>query len=670
MKRITSSHSIPHDRLFVAFVFFLFLTNAFAQEVPVFEWAKAMGGTNFGESRSIAIDASGNVLTTGYFEGTVDFDPGAGAFNLTSGSGDIFISKLDASGNFVWAKQLGGTGFDVSYSIATDASGNVLTTGYFEGTGDFDPGAGTFNLNSAGFVDIFISKLDASGNFVWAKQLGGGTGNDISYSIATDASGNVLTTGYFTGTGDFDPGAGTFNLTSPGNRDIFISKLDASGNFVWAKRLGGTGNDDGYSIAIDASGNVLTTGEFFGTSDFDPGTGTFNLTSAGSWDIFISKLDASGNFVWAKKLGGTSTDFGNSIAIDASGNVFTTGNFQVSGDFDPGAGTFNLTSAGSYDIFISKLDASGNFGWAKQLGGTSTDFGNSIAIDASGNVFTTGDFIGTGDFDPGPATFSLTSAGDADGFISKLDASGNFVWAIQSGGTGTDRGYSIAIDALGNVLTTGYFEETVDFDPGACSYNLVSAGSNDSFIQKLSIGTAIPSPTFTSFSPALGPIGTTVTITGTNFSTTPANNIVQFFNNQTATVTASTATSITTTVPAGATTGKISVTLNCNLSESTNDFIIGETGNELIIYNAVSPGNDSKNDFFRLENIEVYTTNTVTIFNRWGDAVWEGSNYDNSTVVFNGISTNGKDLPTGTYFYKIQLSSGLEPKTGFLSLKR
>ena len=462
---------------------FLICNHVWAQ--PTFTWAKKMGGSQQEESRSIALDASGNVFTTGFFQGTADFDPGAGVFNLTSaGNRDIYISKLDAAGNFVWAKKMGGISPDHGNSIALDASGNVFTTGSFEGTADFDPGAGTFNLTSAGIYDIFISKLDAAGNFVWAKKMGG-ISNDEGFSIALDASGNVFTTGYFQGTVDFDPGAGTFNLTSVGSADIFISKLNAAGNFVWAKKMGGIGGEEGYSIDLDGSGNVYTTGYFQGTVDFDPGAGTFNLTSAGSGDIFISKLDAAGNFVWAKKMGGTSGDYGNSIALDASGNVFTTGIFQGTVDFDPGAGTFNLTSAGNYDIFISKLDAAGNFVWAKKMGGTSVDYGYSIALDASGNVFTTGGFIGTVDFDPGVGTFILASAGSADIFISKLDAAGNFVWAKQMGGIFPDESISIALNASGNVYTTGWFSGTVDFDPGVGTFNLTTAGSYDIFVHKM-----------------------------------------------------------------------------------------------------------------------------------------------------------------------------------------
>lgn len=310
-----------------------------------------MVGTAGGSGHSLAVDPSGNVYTTGEFMGTTDFNPGIGAFSLTSSSSnwpDIFISKLDSSGNFVWAKAIGGVNDDKGYSIAIDPAGNgdVYITGRFMGTVDFDPGTGVFNLTGTNF----ISKLDSSGNFIWAKVSGG-------YYIALDSFGNVYTTGFFSGTVDFDPGAGTFNLTSAGQADIFISKLDGSGNFVWAKAMGGSINDVGASLAVDASGNVYAIGYFSGTGDFDPGPGTLNLTTAGLYDIFISKIDNSGNFVWVKAVGGTSYDYGLSIAISTSGNIHVTGYFQ-SGSLSFGA--YALIFAGgaayTYDTFIAKMD--------------------------------------------------------------------------------------------------------------------------------------------------------------------------------------------------------------------------------------------------------------------------------------------------------------------------
>jgi len=468
------------------------LIGSTSQAQVVYEWAKAMGSTGWDNSAGITTDASGNVYTTGYFSGTVDFDPGAGTANLTSaGDLDIFITKFNAAGNFIWAKRIGGSGTEFSYGLGLDASGNVYATGTFSGTVDFDPGAGTANLTSVALTDIFIIKLDAAGNYVWAKKFG--FADERVQGIAVDASGNVYTTGTFLGSVDFDPGPVSTYLTSAGDYDIFVSKLDASGNFQWARNMGGANGDYGNSIAVDASGNVYTTGTFAGTADFDPGAGTQSLASDGSDDIFISKLNASGIFVWAKRIGNSvNSDYSSSIAVDASGNVFTTGTLEGTVDFDPGAGTQNLTSAGNIDIFISKLDAAGNYVWAKKIGDVGYDSPFSLTVDAAGAVYTTGYFDGTADFDPGAATHNLVSAGGDDIFISKLDAAGNYVWAASMGGTDSESGVSIAVNGADKVYVTGYLSSAVDFDPGTGTQNLSSVGDLDIFIAHYDGPVALP----------------------------------------------------------------------------------------------------------------------------------------------------------------------------------
>ena len=485
------------------FTFFVFLAwmSAFLPARPVqaetlasplmyangdFVWAKGMGGASYDLGTDVTVDSSGNVYTTGNFYGTVDFDPGMGVLYLTSvGDSDIFVSKLDSSGNLLWAKSMGGTNYDKGYSIAVDPSGNVHTIGGFYGTVDFDPSElSGFYLNSAGGSDIFVSKLNSSGNFVWARRMGG-TNFDSGTGIAVDSSGNVYTTGSFRDIADFDPGAGIVNLIGAGVDDIFVSKLNSGGNFVWAKGIGGSDYDYGNGIAVDLSGNVYTTGSYLGTVDFDSEAGVFNLTSAGGHDIFVSKLNSGGNFVWAKSMGGVDGDYGNGIAVDSSGNVYTTGYFGATADFDPGTGTANLTSMGVDDIFVSKLDGSGNFAWARGMGGTDYDSGYGIATDSNGNVYTTGHFSGTADFDPNSSTVNLISAGSYDIFVSKLDNGGNFVWAKNMGGIGSDYGYGIATDSSGNVYTTGSFSSTADFDPDTNIFNLASAGGDDVFISKL-----------------------------------------------------------------------------------------------------------------------------------------------------------------------------------------
>ena len=458
-----------------------------AAQAQEFLWARQMGGNSQDGGDSVAVDAAGNVYIVGHFNFTSDFDPGPGSYYLSSaGSNDVFISKLDSTGTFVWARRLGGPGEDFGFNVALDAAGNIYTVGRFTGSVDFDPGAETYNLTAAGEHDAFISKLDSAGNFVWARQLGG-TGDDVGTGVALDADGNVYTTGFFNGAVDFDPGPGIYNLISAGDRDIFISKLDSEGHFVWARQMGGISSDSAAGVDVDVAGNVYTVGQFIDTSDFDPGPGTCNLTAVGGLysDVFVSKLDSAGNFVWAGQLGGDAVDDGRSVAVDVVGNVYTTGDFRWTADFDPGPGIYNLTAQGS-DTFISKLDSAGDFVWARQVGGPSAGVeGNDVGVDTAGNVYTTGYFTFKADFDPGPGIYDLSAAGNFDIFISKLDSAGSFVRAWQMGGPDYEYGSSLALDIEGNVYTVGFFVGTVDFDPGPGTYNLSSAGSSDVFITKL-----------------------------------------------------------------------------------------------------------------------------------------------------------------------------------------
>jgi len=496
---------------FILFTTFLTLILYSSLKAQVnLQWAKQLEGTNNEIGTSIAVDASGNVYTIGYFDGTTDFDPDSTISNLTTaGYDDIFVSKLDASGNYVWAKKFGSTGFDDGQSIAVDASG-VYITGTFTGTVNF----GTGNLTSAGNNDIFVVKLTTTGTTSWAKRIGG-TLIDNATSLKLDGSANVIITGTFAGTVDFDPGAGTANLVSVGSQDIFILKLDASGNYVWAKNIGSMTSDGGWAVAVDGTNNVFVTGSFSGIADFDPSTtNNISLTPVGGKDIFVLKLDASANYVWAKSFGGSNDEEGYSIAVDGSGNVVTTGFFYGTVDFDPGAGTSNLTSNG-YDIFVSKLNSTGAFVWAKNMGGSSADYGYSIAVDALDNVYTTGYFNLTADFDPGSGTSNLISKGNSDIFLSKLNSSGNFVFVSQFGGTSGDRGLSLTANSTNNIFMTGFFSNTVDFDPSSSIVNLISEGVYDVFVLKLDIGKpAVTTNTVTSITYSSALCGGNVTSDG------------------------------------------------------------------------------------------------------------------------------------------------------------
>ncbi len=461
-----------------------------------FIWAKKVGAGNNDEATCVKVDGSGNVYTSGFFQGTADFDPGPATFNMTSaGLQDAFILKLDPSGNFLWAKRIGGTGADFAQVLIPDAGGNIIISGNFANIVDLDPGPAVSNYTSFGSNDIYVLKLDGAGNYLWAKQMGGAQ-LEAPLGIKLDATANILISGNFDGIPDFDPGPSVTTLTASGIFDIFILKLDPSGNFTWVRGIGDVNNDTGESIALDAAGNVHVTGTFNGTVDFDPGAAVFNLTSGG-FDPYILKLDAAGNFVWARVLyNNTAADYGMGIAVDASGNVYSTGRFANTMDFDPGPGIFNLTAGGTSDSYVSKLNSAGNFVWAAQLGGPSAEYGEDIALDAVGDVYSTGYFSGIADFNPAAASYTLSAAGSADIYVSKLNSAGAFVWASKMGGTAYEIGYSIYVDVPGNIYTCGHFSGTCDFNPTAGSYTLISAGLTDAWVQKM--GTCAGAPVISS----------------------------------------------------------------------------------------------------------------------------------------------------------------------------
>lgn len=496
---VTSSKAPPPRRLPWIFLRLvhplaaLLIVSPFAPAQNL-QWARNMGGTAADHGHGIAVDGADNVYSAGYFNGTADFDPGSGTYNMTSaGISDVFISKLDASGNFVWAGQLGGTADDIGYAIAVDNSGLVVT-GYFEGTADFDPGSGTYNLTSTGGRDIFICKLSLGGNLLWAVQFGSAF-SEQGRAITIGSSGDIYTTGFFAGTIDFDPGAGSFNLSSTGGSDVFISVLTSSGGFLTALRMGGAGMSVGRGLAVDSSGSIYVCGYFAATVDFDPGATTYNLTALVGEDGFVAKLNASGGFQWAISIPGNSAVQGDQafgVVPDSQGNVHVTGRFWGTADFDPGPGVFNLVSAGTADIFILKLDASGGLVWAKRIGSNNGDEGNSIALDSANNVYTTGHFSLTVDFDPGPGTYNLNAAASYEIFVCKLDAGGNFVWAVQLGNVPAgDIGWSIVVKAC-DVYTAGAFLNTADFDPGPGVFYLIAAGTWDAFVCKLDCGLLLP----------------------------------------------------------------------------------------------------------------------------------------------------------------------------------
>ena len=439
----------------------------------------ASGGDNSETDlcRSVVVDDSGNIYCAGYTAGALGEAHGGATY-------DAFIMKLNSSGTLQWVTQLGETtvanggnnsGSDQCYSVAVDDLGNVYCAGYT---------TGALGEANGGSRDAFIMKLNSSGSLQWVTQLGGTTiasggnnsGSDYCNSITLDDSGNIYCAGYTTGALGEAHGGGTY--------DVFIMKLNSSGDLEWVTQLGDTtiasgGNNSGdercKSVALD------DTGIYCGGYTY----GSLGEANGGSYDLFVMKLDLSGTLQWVTQLGGTTTANGgnnseddrcNSVALDDSGNLYCAG--RTTGDLGEANG-------GNDDTFVVKFDSSGTLQWMTQLGGTTAASGgtnseedvcNSVTSDDSGNIYCAGFTEGN---------LGEANAGDYDAFIMKLNSSGDLQWVKQLGGTTTtsggdssrdDRCYSVALDDSGNVYCAGYTFGDLGEPNG---------GNEDAFIMKL-----------------------------------------------------------------------------------------------------------------------------------------------------------------------------------------
>ena len=257
-------------------------------------------------------------------------------------------------------------------------------------------------------------------------------------------------------------------------------------NFEWALATEGTETIvKDFVVQLDGSGNLYEMGSFAATTDFDPGSGTNTITPTSARNLFIQKLDTNGNLIWVKHLQGTGSTLGYYMVTDKMGNVYVTGDFSGTVDFDPSSGVFNLI--GNQDIFVLKLDSTGALLWENAMGASNQDQGHALTVDKLGNVYVTGKYRGTVDFDPGSGTFDMTPSGFDDVFIQKLDAGGNFVWAKSVGSAGAnDFGYAIVVDEYGGLYLTGKYAASGDFDPGVGTFTLTPDPNGfDAFVLKL-----------------------------------------------------------------------------------------------------------------------------------------------------------------------------------------
>ncbi|MBL7965248.1 MAG: T9SS type A sorting domain-containing protein [Flavobacteriales bacterium] len=423
-----------------------------------FNWVRPLGGPDADEAYAVAHVSGGGSYVVGMFNGTAQL----GATALTSAGGkDMFLARLDGGGNVVWARRAGGSGDQGGHVVATDASGNAIVAGEFEGSMDFSTGM----LTASGDRNLYLAKYSDAGLVLWTVQ-GITSGASQCNSVATDAASNIYVAGRFEGSLQF----GATTVTSVGMQDVFVMKLNSAGAVQWLVRAGGADDDDAKGLAMGPDGSVFIAGSFNTIAQF----GAITLTAPGaSRQLFAAKLSNAGAFQWAKSAGGPGIDQAYEMAADNQGNSYITGFYSGTATF----GTFTLTSAGAEDAFVAKLSGTGNFIWVTSVGGMDEDRGYAIEVSPWGNVYVTGSYVGTSTF--GSNTF--TSAGDKDIFTVALNASGAVAWANTSGGPGFDRGYGITTDGVGGVWVAGMFTGTSNWGP----IGHTSAGMADGFVARI-----------------------------------------------------------------------------------------------------------------------------------------------------------------------------------------
>lgn len=401
------------------------------------------GSGTIDEGMDVAVDASDNSYSTGYFTTTASFS----AMSVTSsGVDDIYIFKTNTTGNPQWLKRAGGSGSDKALAIDADPAGNTVITGYFNGTAQFD----ATSLTAAGAQDIFIAKYNTAGNVVWAIKAGG-TGNDAGYGVAFDRAGNVIVTGEFSGTCNF----GSVVLTSAsGTADVFTAKYDAAGNVLWAKKGSGPLADKGTDVVADSIGNIYVSGICSDTVTFD-----FTHNNSFNNAIFLIRYDAAGQEQWFRWMGSSTTAQPGGMDVK-NGAITLTGDLTGTMFFFGGTGVPSLAATNPYNLFICRYDTGGTYQWSRAEGSTSEVETKAIGSRSNGNT------VIAGSFKCRFTDFSLTygdgifcSMGYWDSYVASYDNLGNRLWARHYGGRRDDLVYGMCLRNDSLAIVTGSFED-------------------------------------------------------------------------------------------------------------------------------------------------------------------------------------------------------------------
>ncbi|RIJ88603.1 MAG: hypothetical protein DB853_17610 [Candidatus Brocadia sp.] len=438
-----------------------------------------LGGSGSDYGNSLAIDSGGNVYVTGYTS-SPGFPTTSGVYDRSYNSNtDIFVSRLNSGLTSLLASTyLGGSAADYGRSLAIDSGGNLYVTGDTNSS-DFPIAGGiVYDTSHNGGRDVFISRLNSGLTSLLASSYLGGAGTEYGNSLAIDSGGNLYVTGDTTSS-NFPTTGFAYDTSHNGGKDVFISRLAST-------YLGGSGTDSGNSLAIGSGGNVYVTGYTY-SMNFPTTVGAYDTSyNSGKTDVFISRLNSGLTSLLASTfLGGSDIDYGRSLAIEPfSGDVYVTG-YTYSTNFPTTVGAYDTSYNSNTDVFVSRLNSGLTSLLASTyLGGSGSDSGYSLAIDSSWVVYVTG-YTSSTDFPTTSNAYDRFYNGKTDVFVSGLY--GDLTSLIDStylGGSGDDRGSSLAIRSYGDVYVTGYTTSS-NFPSTTGVYDTTYNGDSDAFVSRV-----------------------------------------------------------------------------------------------------------------------------------------------------------------------------------------
>jgi len=386
-----------------------------------------IGGSGSDVGNGIAVDGSGNVYVAGDTSSSQATFPAIVGPDLThSGNSDAFVAKVKSNGTgLIYCGYIGGSGNDIGNAIAVDALGNAYVTGYTDSSQTTFPDTVGPDLTHNGNSDAFVAKVKSNGTgLIYCGYIGGSSG-EAGRDIAVDALGNAYITGYTDSSQTTFPDTVGPDLTHNGSSDAFVAKVKSDGTGLdYCGYIGGSGNDYGNGVAVDGSGNAYVTGNTYSSQTTFPDTVGPDLTHNGSSDAFVAKVKSDGTGLdYCGYIGGSSADNGLDVAVDGSGNAYVAGYTSSNETTFPVTRGPDLTHNGWVDAFVAKVKFDGaGLNYCGYIGGIDEDYGQSIAVDGSGNAYVMGDASSSDVTFPAIVGPDLTHNGSSDAFVAKISA--------------------------------------------------------------------------------------------------------------------------------------------------------------------------------------------------------------------------------------------------------